>query len=66
MGRIKGVAVKTLGRKMIEEFGSRFSEDFEKNKVALDEIKKIKSKRTRNILAGYISKEMKRVKKSGI
>ena len=66
MGRIKGVAIKTMGRELIEEFGERFSEDFENNKKALGEIKKIQSKRTRNILAGYIAKEMKRIKKTGI
>ena len=66
MGRIKGVGVKVLGKELIEEFGDRFSEDFENNKKVLEEVKKIQSKRTRNILAGYIAKEMKRIKKSGI
>ncbi len=66
MGRVKGVAVKSLGKELIEEFGERFSEDFENNKKILEELKRIRSKRTRNILAGYIAKEMKRIKSSGI
>ena len=66
MGRVKGVGIKVIGKDLIEEFGDRFSEDFENNKRVLEEVKKIQSKRTRNILAGYIAKERKRIKKSGI
>jgi small subunit ribosomal protein S17e len=66
MGRIKTIAVKNLGNELIKEYGSKFSTDFEKNKEALSEIKDIKSKRIRNILAGYITKKMKIIKKSGI
>ena len=66
MGRIKNVAVKTLGNELIKEHGSKFSEDFEKNKKVLGEVKTIKSKKIRNILAGYIGKEMKKIRKSGI
>jgi small subunit ribosomal protein S17e len=66
MGRIKLIAIKTLGNELIKEHGNKFSEDFEKNKIALDKIKTIKSKKIRNILAGYITSEMKKIKKSGI
>ena len=66
MGRIKNTAIKTLASQLIREQGEKFTEDFEKNKEILADVKPIKSKRVRNILAGYIAKEMKRVKKSGI
>ncbi|MEM5812383.1 MAG: 30S ribosomal protein S17e [Candidatus Aenigmatarchaeota archaeon] len=66
MGRIKSIAVKNLGDELIRLHGNKFTEDFERNKKVLDEIKKIKSKRTRNILAGYITKQMKKIKKTGI
>ncbi len=66
MGRIKTVAIKSLGKELIKEHGSKFSTDFEKNKEALNEIKDIKSKRVRNILAGYITRRMQIIKKSGI
>lgn len=62
MGRIKSIAIKKLGEELIKEHGSKFSEDFEKNKKVLDEVKPIESKRTRNILAGYITKKMKQIK----
>jgi small subunit ribosomal protein S17e len=66
MGRIKSVAIKNLGDELIREHGKKFAEDFDRNKKVLEEVKKIKSKRTRNILAGYITKQMKTVKKAGI
>lgn len=66
MGRIKSIAVKVLANELIKEYGDKFTTDFEKNKEVLAEVKKIKSKRVRNILAGYISKRMQQIKKTGI
>jgi len=59
MGRVKSVAVKTLGDDIIREHSRKLSTDFEKNKKALGEITDIKSKRVRNTLAGYITNKMK-------
>ncbi len=66
MGRIKSIAVKNLAKDIIEEHGDRFSTDFEKNKKIVDEIRSIDSKKIRNVVAGYITKEMERAKKSGV
>ena len=66
MGRIKIKAIKNLADELIEQYGEKFSTDFEKNKAALGEIKDIESKKTRNVLAGYITKQMQKIKKSGI
>ena len=63
MGRIKSIAIKNLARDMIEEHGNRFTTDFDKNKKIVDEIRKINSKYQRNVLAGYITKEMERAKR---
>ncbi len=66
MGRIKSIAVKNLAREMIEEHGDKFTTDFEKNKKTVSAVRKIESKKIRNVVAGYITKEMERIKKSGI
>jgi len=66
MGRIKTTPIKTLGNQLIREHTDKFSVDFEKNKVALGDLKEIKSKKVRNILAGYITKEMQKLKKSEV
>jgi len=65
MGRIKSVSVKNLGDEIIAEHGKKFTDDFERNKKVLAEIRKIKSKRTRNFLAGYITKQIKKAKRAG-
>jgi small subunit ribosomal protein S17e len=66
MGRIKTTPIKTLGDQLIREHTDKFSVDFEKNKVVLGDLKEIKSKKVRNILAGYITKEMQKLKKSDV
>lgn len=66
MGRIKTIAVKTLADELIKNHGDRFTVDFGKNKEILNEVKPIKSKKVRNVLAGYITKKMIGVKKTGI
>jgi len=62
MGRIKSVPVKNLGDDLMATHGKKFTTDFDKNKKILDEVKKIKSKRTRNVIAGYITKQMQKIK----
>ena len=66
MGRIKSIPVKNLGREIIAEHGDRLSTDFDKNKKIVNEVKKIDSKKIRNTVAGYITKEMEKAKKSGV
>jgi small subunit ribosomal protein S17e len=58
MGRIKSTAIRTLGNDTIKQNEGKFTKDFEKNKKALDGITRIKSKRTRNKLAGFITRKM--------
>lgn len=66
MGRIKNTAVKMLAEKLIKDHGSKFSDIFGKNKQVLNEVKPIKSKKIKNVVAGYITKKMRAIKKSGI
>lgn len=57
MGRIKTTPIKTLGEELLEKYNDKFTKDFEKNKKVIETIKKIKSKRIKNIVAGYITKK---------
>jgi small subunit ribosomal protein S17e len=63
MGRIKSTAIKTLARDIVSEHGDKFSPNFEKNKAIIKKVKDIKSKKVRNVVAGYITKERVRAKK---
>jgi small subunit ribosomal protein S17e len=64
MGRIKSVPVKNLGDDVMASHVDKFTADFDKNKKSLGEVRKIKSKRTRNVVAGYITTQMKKAKRS--
>ncbi len=63
MGRVKTTAVKVLAREILEKHGDKFSSDFEKNKKVIAKVKKIDSKKVRNVVAGYITKEVERMNK---
>lgn len=58
MGRIKSTAIRTLGSDILKQNPDVFAKDFGKNKKALAVVKKIKSKRIRNKLAGFITRKM--------
>lgn len=66
MGRIKSIPVKNLGNELIAEHRERFTTDFDENKRVVDDVKKIESKKIRNTVAGYITKEMEKAKKNAV
>jgi small subunit ribosomal protein S17e len=65
MGRIKSTAVKRLGDEILASHRNRFSADFDKNKKILGEVREMHSKKTRNSLAGYITKKIRQMERSG-
>ena len=56
MGRIKSTLIKRTAEKLMKEH--EFTDDFEKNKKLIDGI--MPSKRMRNMVAGYITRLVKR------
>jgi len=52
--------IKTLGEELLQKFGPLFTTDFEKNKKVLEKICVIKSKKLRNVLAGWITHLVKK------
>lgn len=55
MGRIKTSFVKHLGREIFEKNAEKFTDDFEQNKKLVDQFAYFKSKKMRNIVAGYVT-----------
>lgn len=55
MGRIKTTFIKTIARELFEKNAEKFSEDFDNNKKEVDKLAYIKSKKQRNIVAGYLT-----------
>ena len=64
MGRIKSTAVKTLAREITAEHGDKFTTSFEKNKKVIAGVREIESKKIKNVVTGYITKETVRSRKN--
>ncbi|MBC7129439.1 MAG: 30S ribosomal protein S17e [Thermoplasmatales archaeon] len=63
MGNIKPSFIKNVALELINKFPDVFSDDFEKNKLMVEKFTTIKSKNTRNRVAGYIARIMEDRKK---
>ena len=60
MGRIKTSLIKHIAHDLLERYPDKFSPSFEKNKEILKQLTDIKSKKIRNMVAGYIASYLKR------
>ncbi|MFC1801722.1 30S ribosomal protein S17e [Nanoarchaeota archaeon] len=60
MGRIKTMQIKRKTREILAKHSDDFKEDFNENKVQLDKITEIPSKKLRNAIAGYITRLKKK------
>lgn len=60
MGRIKTTLVKRTGEQIVSKNPGKFKADFEHNKKALVDVAEIHSKKLRNVIAGYITKLVKK------
>ncbi|OIO22922.1 hypothetical protein AUJ65_04990 [Candidatus Micrarchaeota archaeon CG1_02_51_15] len=56
MGRVKGTHLKRMAKQLVKGHSSSFTEDFDKNKRKIDELKIVgESKTERNKLAGAVT-----------
>ena len=55
MGRIKTTFVKNVSKDIYEKHSGEFTTDFSKNKELIDKFLDVKSKKMRNVIAGYIT-----------
>ncbi len=60
MGRIKTMLIKRSANKILKEYRENFSQDFEYNKNQVVKFAEIRSKKIKNVLAGYITRLVKR------
>ena len=56
MGRIKTKFVKRKTKEIMHQSEEKLSEDFSKNKSVASEMASFKSKKLRNIVAGYLTR----------
>ncbi len=60
MGNIKTSFVKKIGRQIYERHKETFTTDYSKNKEIIKQLLDIRSKKLRNIIAGYVTNLKKR------
>ena len=56
MGKIKTTLIKRVSHKLVKNNPEYYSKKFDENKKLLPNVADIKSKKLRNIIAGYISR----------
>lgn len=62
MGRIKTTLVKRTGAELFHSNQDKFKIDFDHNKKIVMELAIIHSKKLRNVIAGYITKLVKKAR----
>ncbi len=60
MGRIKTALVKRVTNELFEHHRERFKTDYSENKKIVSELVDIPSKKIKNIIAGYITRLVRR------
>jgi small subunit ribosomal protein S17e len=60
MGKVKTKQIKRASNKIHRNNPGRFTKDFEKNKKLLPEVAEIRSKKLRNVIAGYLIRLVKK------
>ncbi|BFI73071.1 30S ribosomal protein S17e [Nanoarchaeota archaeon] len=64
MGRILHGKFRREANKILEKYGNLFTTDYKKNIKILQAITSLPSKRLRNMLAGYITRQIRRLQSS--
>ncbi len=59
MGRIKTRLIKRTVKTLLSKDDRKFGKEFEKNKKMVTEMLDVRSKKLRNVIAGYVTKRVK-------
>jgi len=56
LGKVRTETVKRAARELIEKFPDKFTNEYEPNKLAVNELVRAPSKKLRNLIAGYVTR----------
>lgn len=62
MGRIKTQQIKSKGEELYELHAKVYTADFAQNKKLVEQHAQVRSKKLRNILAGFMTRQAKKAK----
>ena len=60
MGNIRPSFIKIRAIKLVEQHGEKFTEDFYHNKLMVQQLTDVDSKKLRNWIAGYVTRYRQR------
>ena len=63
MGRIKTTQIKRVTKKLMELYSDKFTPSFDGNKKVVEQFLEVRSKKLRNVVAGYATRLAKVPKK---
>ncbi|MFH1210506.1 MAG: 30S ribosomal protein S17e [archaeon] len=66
MGRIKTMLIKRTVNSLMAKYPDRFKDDYEENKKLVVDVAEIRSKKLRNVIAGYLARLVKVQKREQI
>ncbi len=61
MGNIRSKQIKRISKQIVVKFQDQLSLDFENNKMVVQQVTNVQSKKMRNFIAGYVTKIMKKM-----
>ncbi len=56
MGRVKTQLAKRISRQLVKQHRSEFKDNFNDNKALISQFTNVKSKKIRNVIAGYVTR----------
>lgn len=56
LGKVRTETVKRAARELVERFPNKFTNEYEANKLAVNELVSAPSKKLRNLIAGYVTR----------
>lgn len=62
MGRIKTMLIKRTVNSLLAKYPDKFKDNFEENKKIVEEVAEVPSKKLRNVIAGYLTRLVKKQK----
>ncbi|HWG90008.1 MAG TPA: 30S ribosomal protein S17e [Candidatus Thermoplasmatota archaeon] len=60
MGNIRQTYIKRVAHELVDKYPQEFTHDFDHNKIKVGQIADVGSKVTRNRIAGYLTRLIKR------
>jgi len=66
MGKVRGKSVKRASRSIVEMYFSRVNRDFENNLSVVRDVTITQNKKTRNQIAGYVTRLYNRIQKGTV